>query len=196
MTHQENYNLSFSTIEEMTRNGLEAIPELVRVILSSEMQAERSNFFHINYLLTQETAIGINSSRVLYQPYEMGFMVYTDVMDYAFSPDNNKLFILYDVYSEYYEHSLRIQTYLWDLDKRLLYDFDCIEGVSGSLSPRLVWSPDSKQVFFFLTNITEAREYRISIYSTDLESGPVIYPYEEDILISNDYLYITNVYWP
>jgi len=44
MTHQENYNLSSSTIEELTRNGLEAIPELVRVILNSVMQAERSNY--------------------------------------------------------------------------------------------------------------------------------------------------------
>ena len=43
MTHQENYNLSSSTVEELTRNGLEAIPELVRVILNSVMQAERSH---------------------------------------------------------------------------------------------------------------------------------------------------------
>ena len=44
MTHQENYNLSTSTIEELTQNGLEVIPELVRVILNSVMQAERSNY--------------------------------------------------------------------------------------------------------------------------------------------------------
>ena len=44
MTHQENYNLSSSTVEELTRNGLEAIPELVRVILNSVMQAERSKY--------------------------------------------------------------------------------------------------------------------------------------------------------
>ena len=44
MTHQENYNLSSSTVEELTRNGLEAIPELVRVILNSVMQAERSQY--------------------------------------------------------------------------------------------------------------------------------------------------------
>ncbi len=44
MTHQENYNLSSSTIEDLTRNGLEAIPELVRVILNSVMQAERLQY--------------------------------------------------------------------------------------------------------------------------------------------------------
>jgi hypothetical protein len=33
MTHQENYNLSSNTIEEMTKNGLEAIPELVMYLI-------------------------------------------------------------------------------------------------------------------------------------------------------------------
>ena len=43
MTHQENYSLSTSTLEELARNGLKAIPELVRVILNSVMQAERDD---------------------------------------------------------------------------------------------------------------------------------------------------------
>ena len=42
MTHQEDYNLSTSSIEELTRNGLDAIPELVKVLLNSAMQAERA----------------------------------------------------------------------------------------------------------------------------------------------------------
>jgi transposase-like protein len=55
MTHQENYNLSSSTIEEMTKNGLEAIPELVRVILNSVMQEERTNYLQANaYERTEE----------------------------------------------------------------------------------------------------------------------------------------------
>jgi putative transposase len=55
MTHQENYNLSSSTIEELTRNGLEAIPELVRVILNNVMQIERSNYLQAQaYERTEE----------------------------------------------------------------------------------------------------------------------------------------------
>lgn len=55
MTHQENYNLSTPTIEELTQNGLEVIPELVRVILNSVMQAERSNYLQANaYERTEE----------------------------------------------------------------------------------------------------------------------------------------------
>ncbi len=48
MSHQENYNLSSSAIEEMTRNGLKSLPDLVRVILNSVMQAERSKYLQAN----------------------------------------------------------------------------------------------------------------------------------------------------
>ncbi len=48
MTHQENYNLSTSMIEELAQNGLEVIPELVRVILNNVMQAERSQYLQAN----------------------------------------------------------------------------------------------------------------------------------------------------
>lgn len=44
MTHQNNYNLSAGTIEEILHNGLDAVPEMVRVLLNSIMQAERSKY--------------------------------------------------------------------------------------------------------------------------------------------------------
>ncbi|GIV65458.1 MAG: transposase for insertion sequence element ISRM5 [Bellilinea sp.] len=44
MTHQNDYNLSAGTIEEILRNGLDAVPEMMRVLLNSVMQAERSKY--------------------------------------------------------------------------------------------------------------------------------------------------------
>jgi putative transposase len=44
MTHQNNYNFSARTIEEITRNGLDAVPELMRVLLNTIMQAERAKY--------------------------------------------------------------------------------------------------------------------------------------------------------
>jgi transposase-like protein len=44
MTHQNNYNLSAGTIEEITRNGLDAVPELMRVLLNNIMQVERAKY--------------------------------------------------------------------------------------------------------------------------------------------------------
>jgi len=44
MPHQENYYLSSCIIEELAQKGLEVIPEMVKVILNSLMQAERSQY--------------------------------------------------------------------------------------------------------------------------------------------------------
>jgi hypothetical protein len=40
MTHYINYNLSASTIKELTRNGMDATPELLRVLLINIIQVE------------------------------------------------------------------------------------------------------------------------------------------------------------
>ena len=44
MTRQNDYNLSAGTIEEVARNGLDAVPELMRVLLNNIMQVERSRY--------------------------------------------------------------------------------------------------------------------------------------------------------
>ncbi len=44
MTPQNNYNLSAGMLEELTQNGLEAVRELMRVLLNSIMQAERAKY--------------------------------------------------------------------------------------------------------------------------------------------------------
>ncbi len=55
MTYQNNYNLSTGTLEEITRNGLDAVPELMRVLLNSIMQAERAKYLEAEeYERTEE----------------------------------------------------------------------------------------------------------------------------------------------
>ncbi len=58
MTHQENYNLSPSLIEQLSKNGLEVIPELFRVMLNSVMQAERSQYLQAKAYERIEDRIG------------------------------------------------------------------------------------------------------------------------------------------
>ena len=48
MTHQNDYNLSAKTVEELTRNGLEAIPELMQTLINQAMQVERAKFLQAN----------------------------------------------------------------------------------------------------------------------------------------------------
>jgi len=44
MTHQTDYNHSGNTLDELTRQGLDAIPELMRVLLNNIMQVERTKY--------------------------------------------------------------------------------------------------------------------------------------------------------
>ena len=170
-------------------------PDGSRMAFLNPEAATAENFYNIHYMVMEDVSAGIASRRVLYFPDVTGFMVYADVEAYRFSPDSSRIFILYDVYSEYYEHSLRLETYLWDLESGIQYDYGELEGPSGSLSPRLVWSPDGNRVLFFLTDFTAAGEYRISVYQSDLLTGERLTLFAEDILSDTNYLYVTNLYW-
>jgi hypothetical protein len=170
-------------------------PDSSKVAYLNPEAATEENYGHIWYLVLEETALGAASRRVLYFPEESGFMVYPEVKAFSFSPASDKLFILYNVYSEYYRYSLRLQTYLWDLNTGILYDYGKLDGVSGSLTPQLVWSPAGNQVLFFLTDLTEGGEYRINLYQTDLLTGEKLILLEESLISSEDYIYITNLYW-
>ena len=170
-------------------------PDSSKVAYLNPDAATEENYGHIWYLILEETALGAASRRVLYFPEESGFMVYPEVKTFSFSPASDKLLILYNVYSEYYRYSLRLQTYLWDLNTGILYDYGKLDGVSGSLAPQMVWSPDGNQVLFFLTDLTEGGEYLINLYQTDLLTGEKLILLEEALISSDDYIYITNLYW-
>ncbi len=170
-------------------------PDGSRIAFLDPSVATKDNYFHIDRLLAEETSLGIASRRILFFPAEPGFMVYPDVEAYAFSPDGSQLMILYNIYSEYYEKSLRLQTYLWDLDTGVLYDFGKLEGASGSLNPRFTWSPDGNALLFFLTEVTDDGEYFIQVYTTDLETGEKMALTDESLFTGEDYFYITNLYW-
>jgi hypothetical protein len=169
-------------------------PDGSRVAFLNPDAAKEQNYYHIWYMLMEDTDVGAASRRVLYFPEEHGFMVYPEVETYAFSPDSNMLIIIYNVYSEYYRHSLRLQTYLWNLNNGILYEYGKLEGVSASLSPRMVWSPDGNQVLFFLTDLIE-EEYSISIFQTDLTTGEQLEIFDKDLITNSDFIYLTNLYW-
>jgi len=170
-------------------------PDGERMAFLNPEAATAENFFNIRYMVLEDVQAGLASRRVLYFPDVTGFMVYADVEAYSFSPDGNRVFILYDVYSEYYEYSLRLETYLWDLESGIQYEYGELEGVSGSLNPRMVWSPDGNRVFFFLTDFTEDGQYRINLYQSDLLTGERLTLLVEDVFSDETYVYLTNLYW-
>lgn len=55
MTHQNNYSLSATTIKEIAQLGLDGIPEMLKVLINSAMQAERSKYLQAEeYERTEE----------------------------------------------------------------------------------------------------------------------------------------------
>ncbi|MBG0788248.1 MAG: hypothetical protein H0S79_24430, partial [Anaerolineaceae bacterium] len=157
--------------------------------------ATAENYYHIYYMFVEDLETGISSRRPLYFQDEPGFEVYPEVESYAFSPDSSRLFILYNVYSEYYERSLRLQTYMWDANTGIIYDFGKVDGVSGSLNPRYTWSPDGNQILLFLTDLLDDGTYLINLYRTDLTSGEKLELIQKGLFSETDYFYLTNVYW-
>ncbi len=157
--------------------------------------ATKDNYYHTGYLLLEDPDRGISSRRIIYFPRESGFMIYPDVRGYDFSADNNNLFILYDVYSAYFEKSLRLQTYVLNLKTNILIDYGSLSGASGSLKPRSVWAPEGNKVLLFLTDMTPDNQYSLSIYQTKLNTEERLVLYDQDIMTSIDYFYITNLYW-
>ena len=82
-----------------------------------------------------------------------------------------------------------------NLTNNILDDFGKMDGISGSLNPRVVWSPDGNKVLFFLTTVTSDNQFSISIFQTNLDTGERLILYDENILTNGDYFYITNLYW-
>lgn len=170
-------------------------PDGSRVAFLNPGAATKENYFHINYLITEETAVGAASRRVLYLPEESGFMVFPEVAAYAFSPDSSQLFIFYNVYSEYYEKSLHLQTYLWNLETGILYNMGRLDDASASLNPRVVWSPDGSKLLLFLTDLSSEGDYTISVYQTDLVTGEKLVLVKDALIKGMDYIYLTNTFW-
>jgi hypothetical protein len=77
----------------------------------------------------------------------------------------------------------------------MLLDYGSLSGASGSLNPRLVWAPEGNRVLLFLTDLTPDNKYSLSIFQTKLNTEERLIPYDQEIMTSNDYFYITNLYW-
>jgi len=161
----------------------------------SPLAKTTENHGNAQYFLLQDPNLGIVSRKVVYLLGRPGFRVFPDVRTYAFSPQSDKLFIYYDIYSVYFEKSLRFETYLLDLSTNILKEYGQMYGNSGSFRPKLVWSPDGEKILLFLTDIESENQYSMSIYETIIDSDDRLVPVTENIFSSQFYFYITNIGW-
>ena len=132
--------------------------------------ADALTYYKNNVLLYHQTDLGILSQRMFTFSSPGGFRVFPDIRSYKYSPDGSQLVVMQDAYSVYFEKSVGIHIYLQNLDLRMVFDHGNLEGAYGSLNPLMVWSPDSQQVIFLLTNTANDRDYSLEFYQKDMQS--------------------------
>ena len=47
MTYQANYTLPIELLEQIAADGLDALPDLIRIIINTAMQAERQQYLSV-----------------------------------------------------------------------------------------------------------------------------------------------------
>jgi hypothetical protein len=157
--------------------------------------ANKYNYFQNPVLMVEESEFGINSRRVFYFPHPGGFRVNPEVADYVFSADGQKLFVLYDEYSNYFEKSLALHFFVEDLEKRMVFDHGKIQGSYGSLNPEAVWAPDRDEIILLLINSGNETEYKLEIFGADLENHLARFERIIDPLELEEYSVIQHSFW-
>jgi hypothetical protein len=59
----------------------------------------------------------------------------------------------------------------------------------------MIWAPEGNKILFFLTDAPSDDQFNMSIYQTDLVTGEKLTLFDQSILTSSEYFYITNLYW-
>jgi hypothetical protein len=166
--------LWFTDLHSATSQPIEGKERLVfspdgeRMAFRNPAFANTYNYFHNPVLLHEEVDMGINSRRIFYFPHPGGFRVNPEVRDYFYSPDGNKLLVLYDIYSDYFEKSLGLHLYLEDLYLRQEFDYGRIKGAFGSMRPSVAWSPDGDELLLLLINTPNDRDFTLELYHKDV----------------------------
>ena len=66
MTHQNDYTLSHNLVEELLTSGLEGLPDVLRILLNTAMQAEREKYLQAGeYERTEKRKGHSEGSRIL-----------------------------------------------------------------------------------------------------------------------------------
>jgi hypothetical protein len=139
------------------------------------------------------------SRRLIVFPAARGYEVRPRLVNYAWSPDNTKLLSIVDDHSFYYETSQMLHIYVTylNLKNTPLVQYLQDKRLAG-MDPQTVWSPDGKQVLVTLADKVKNPNfnYRVNLQLLDLSTGQVTAFDQVAKLISSNYIYITNIYWP
>ena len=148
-------------------------------------------------LVLENIQTRLASRRLLVFPAAEGYEVRNRLVNYSWSPDSTKSLAIIDDHSNYFEKTLVLHTYVTDLTTGILTQFLQDKRLAG-MEPQSVWSPDGKQVLLTLADSVKNPDfnYRVNLQLLDLASGQAKAFDQVDNLISSNYIYITNIFWP
>ncbi|MBN2046560.1 MAG: SGNH/GDSL hydrolase family protein [Anaerolineaceae bacterium] len=177
------------------RKNLVFSPSGSRLAFQDPAYEDEINYYHNPILLHEELPDGIRSRRFFSFPHPGGFRVHPEITEYAYSPDDSKLLVIQDEYSDYFEKSLGLHLYLEDLGLRMVFEYGEIEGNYGSLRPFALWSPDSASVALLLMNNSSEGVYQLEWFSKDILDRFSAIQHHGTLVEFSDYSYIGRAFW-
>ncbi|MBI9044485.1 MAG: hypothetical protein JEZ06_08370 [Anaerolineaceae bacterium] len=193
------WNLSISD------STIEALPEIMNPVYSPDNTRvvfvnpnfNKDNIEHLYpyQMRIEELEKPLISRRNIYIPPASGFMVNARLLDYFWSPESTKIFVLADDYSDYYENSIVLRSLVFDIDSGVLLEYDQLYGKYGSLKPQAVWAPDGSFTIIAATNLLDSGDYTLNFYKIQLDPKDLSIVDEKLNLASGNYHYITNLFW-
>ena len=148
-------------------------------------------------LVIENVQTRLASRRLIVFPAAEGYEVRNRLVNYSWSPDSTKSLAIIDDHSNYFEKTLVLHTYVTDLNSGMLAQYLQKQRLAG-MEPQTVWSPDGKRVLLTLADGVKNPDfnYRVNLQLLDLTTGTAIAFDQVAGLISSNYIYITNIYWP
>jgi len=170
-------------------------PDGVHVAMPDPTFTSQPGYLYNDRLIIEEVENPITSRRLIFFPGARGFMVSDRLIGCSWSADGSKVFVMLDDYSDYFEKSLVLRGYVFDLKTGWLLDYVKIYGAYGSLKPQAIWSPDGTQVALALTDRLSSGEYQVKLFLLDIASKELTDLSSSLNLINPDYAYLTRVFW-
>jgi hypothetical protein len=148
-------------------------------------------------LIIENIQTRLPSRRLIVFQAAKGYEVRNRLVNYSWSPDGAKSLAIIDDHSFYDEKSKMLHIYVTDLTNSMLVQYMQDRRLAG-MQPQTVWSPDGKQVLVTLADGVKNPNfnYRVNLQLLDLTTGQATAFDQVAKLISSNYIYITNIYWP
>ena len=157
--------------------------------MDPEYNKEFENEFN-NLLMVEKLQEGLISRRAFYFPPANGFKVRHRLESYAWTPANNKLAVILDERSNYYERGGQLKLFIIHLDNGMMLDYERIYG----MQPLQAWSTDSEKLVYSLMEHTEETGFSIKLVVLEPSTRTMTEHIGFD-WTSSEFIYINRIYW-